>query len=316
MDVWINGAFVSDSEARVSVFDAGFQHGIGLFETMAARNGAVFRAARHVERLIESAQTLHLTDRLHPDPLIEAVQHTVTHNALTDARVRLTVTGGDLNALRSTGSGPSDPTIAIVAQPPTPYPDRFFTEGVAVTLAPGRLNPWQITSGHKTLDYWPRISALQTAASLGAGEALWLTPEAHVVSGSVSNLFLVSDGELVTPPARGGQARGELIPPVRSGVTREAVLEIARRLGIRTREASPDIPEVCGCDECFLTNSSWHILPVTGLGLTVQAGDDDTEEPTLRHHPIGAGTVGTLTADLRAALLELIQQETSGMVAP
>ncbi len=316
MDVWINGDFVPDGDACVSVFDAGIQHGIGLFETMAVRNDAVFRVDRHIERLINSAQTLHLTDRLHSEPLAEAVRHAVKHNGLSDARIRLTVTGGDLNALRSTGTGPQDPTIIIVVQPPTPYPDTFFTEGVAAILAPGRLNPWQVTTGHKTIDYWPRISALQTAASLGAGEALWLTPEARVASGSVSNLFLVSDGVLITPPARGGQARGEVIPPVRPGVTREAVLEVAARLGIQSRETMPTIEDVCAADECFLTNSSWHILPMTGLGLTVQTSEDSDDEPELRHHPIGSGTVGTTTADLRAALLELIQRETAGAMSP
>ncbi len=315
MDVWINGKFVSDNDAMVSVFDAGIQHGIGLFETMAARNGSVFRVDRHVDRLINSAQALHLTDRLHREPLVEAVRHAVSHNTLSEARVRLTVTGGDLNTLRSTGTGPHDPTIIIVTQPPTPYPETFFSDGIAATLAPGRLNPWCVTSGHKTLDYWHRISALQTAASLGAGEALWLTPEAHVASGSVSNLFLVRNGTLLTPPARGGQARGDTIPPVRPGVTREAVLEIAHRLGIQTSESMPSIEDVCAADECFLTNSSWHILPLTGLGLTVQASDDSQSEPELRHQPIGTGGVGTLTADLRAALLELIQKETAGAVS-
>ncbi len=178
MDVWVNGKFVSDAEARVSVFDAGFQHGIGLFETMAARNGRVFRADQHMARLLESARTLMLSDRLHAEPLIEAVHHAIEHNKQPNARLRLTLTGGDLNALRSTGEGPADPTIAILVQPPTEYPETFFTQGIAALLAPGRLNPWQQTAWHKTLDYWNRIAALQVAASAGGGEALWLTPVA------------------------------------------------------------------------------------------------------------------------------------------
>jgi len=315
MDVWINGKFLADGEARVSVFDAGLQHGIGLFETMAARNGRVFRVRQHVERLAASAEALHLSDRLHVDPLVDAVAHAVQHNARPDARVRLTVTGGDLNRLRSTGSGPQDPTIIIVVQPPTGYPDRFFTEGIAATLAPGRLNPWQVTSGHKTLDYWNRIAALQAATSVGAGESLWLTPEAHVASGSVSNLFLVKDGQLMTPPARGEQARGDLIPPVRPGVTRQAVLELAERMGVPMAFGMPTLDDVMDADEVFLTNSSWHVLPVTGLGLPVRSEDDDVNETGLGHHGIADGSVGAMTSDIRGALLELIAAETTGEVS-
>jgi branched-chain amino acid aminotransferase len=315
MDVWINGEFVRDEDARVSVFDAGFQHGIGLFETMAARNGRVFRAGQHMGRLLESAQALMLSDRLHADPLIEAVHHTIEHNKQPNARVRLTLSGGDLNALRSTGEGPTDPTIVIVVQPPTEYPEAFFSQGIAALLAPGRLNPWQQTAGHKTLNYWNRIAALQAAASVGAGEALWLTPDAMVASGSVSNLFYVSDGELITPPARGEQLKGELVPPVLPGITRSAVIELAQRAGISVREGMPNLEELMDADEVFLTNSSWHILPVTGLGLNVHSKDPQ-HEAELRHHPIGEGSVGSMTADLRAALLELIEQETCEISTP
>lgn len=312
MDVWINGEFVSDEDARVSVFDAGFQHGIGLFETMAARNGRVFRATQHVDRLLESAETLMLTDRLHAEPLIKAIHHAIEHNEQPEARVRLTLTGGNLNALRSTGAGPQDPTILIVVQPPTEYPETFFTKGISVLLAPGRLNPWQQTAGHKTLDYWNRIAALQAAASVGAGEALWLTPEAKIASGSVSNLFLVSGGDLITPPARGEQLSGELIPPVLPGITRRAVIELAQRAGIAVKEGLPSLEEVMDADEVFLTNSSWQVLPVTGLGVTVRAAEAE-QETELRHHTIGDGSVGSMSADLRAALLELIEQETCGV---
>jgi branched-chain amino acid aminotransferase len=312
MDVWINGEFVSDEDARVSVFDAGFQHGIGLFETMASRNGRVFRAAQHMDRLLESAETLMLTDRLHAEPLIEAIHHAIEHNEQPEARVRLTLTGGNLNALRSTGAGPQDPTILIVVQPPTEYPETFFTKGISVLLAPGRLNPWQQTAGHKTLDYWNRIAALQAAASVGAGEALWLTPEAKVASGSVSNLFLVSGGDLITPPARGEQLNGELVPPVLPGITRRAVIELAQRAGISVKEGLPSLEEVMDADEVFLTNSSWQVLPVTGLGVTVRAAEGE-QETELRHHTIGDGSVGSMSADLRAALLELIEQETRGV---
>ena len=88
---------------------------------------------------------------------------------MTDARVRLTITGGNLNMLQSEGKPAVDPTIAIVAQPPTRYPDHFFERGVIATIADTRLSPLDPMAGHKTLNYWPRISALQAAAAKRAG---------------------------------------------------------------------------------------------------------------------------------------------------
>lgn len=313
MDVFINGEFLDERDARISVFDAGVQHAVGLFETMTARNGSVFRVDRHVERLVQSAAQLRLTDRLEVDPLAEAVIRTLERSGLDASRLRLTVTGGDLNMLRSTGVGPHDPTVFVVAQPVTEYPESFFTQGVQVILAPGRLNPWQATAGHKTLDYWTRIRALQEATVSGAAEALWLTPTAHVVSGSVSNLFLVVDGRLVTPPARGEQDPGQEIPPVLAGITREAIIELAGQTHIDVEYRLPVLEDVLAADEVFLTNSSWHVLPVTGVGLPVRRDELAHDEPPvhLEHRPIGDGAVGDVSADLRAALLDLVERETS-----
>jgi branched-subunit amino acid aminotransferase/4-amino-4-deoxychorismate lyase len=317
MEVWLNGAYVSDDQASVGVFDAAVQHAVGLFETMAARNGTVFRLDRHIDRLIASAQQLALTERLKPDPLAEAVRNALERSSLTDARIRLTVTGGDLNMMRSGNSaGANDPTVIVVPQPPTPYPDEFFSKGVSVILAPGRLNPWSTSAGHKTIDYWERIRTLQQAGAVGAGEALWADPAARVLSGCVSNLFLVKDGVLHTPPARGEQDPGQEVPPVLPGITREAVIEVAAATGVPVEYTQPSMDDVLGADELFLTNASWHVLPVTSLLLRVRETPDDSREMdgngiTLQQTPVGEGSVGALTADLRGSLLGLIDRETS-----
>ena len=308
MDIWINGQFVPADEATLSVFDAGVQHGVGLFETMAAANGRLFRAEAHVQRLVDSARQLRLSERLHVKPLVEAVQLAVEHNNVQQARVRLTVTGGNLNMLQSTGAGKHDPTVIIVVQPPTEYPDTFFENGVGVTIAPGRLAPWTPGAGHKTIDYWSRIHALQEAATVRAGESLWLTPDANVASGSVSNIFLIKDDVLLTPPSRTECDHEEYPSPVLPGITRQAVLELAK--GRRVERRTLSIDELLEADELFLTNSSWQILPVTSLLLNARAAEDD-ETITLQHHPIGDGGVGSMTSDLRTSLLALIQQETT-----
>jgi branched-subunit amino acid aminotransferase/4-amino-4-deoxychorismate lyase len=183
-------------------------------------------------------------------------------------------------------------------------------------MAPGRLNPWSTSAGHKTIDYWERIRTLQQAGAVGAGEALWADPAARVLSGCVSNLFLVKDGVLHTPPARGEQDPGQEVPPVLPGITREAVIEVAAATGVPVEYTQPSMDDVLGADELFLTNASWHVLPVTSLLLRVRETPDDSREMdgngiTLQQTPVGEGSVGALTADLRGSLLGLIDRETS-----
>lgn len=295
MQVWLNGTFVDRDHAKVSVFDAGFQHGVGLFETLLARNGRVFRPMAHLERLSASARGLRLSDRLRLDPLADAIQLTLDRNEMADARIRLTVTGGDLNMLQAKGEGGQDPTILIVTQPPTPYPDAFFGDGVVARIADGRLNPLSPMAGHKTLNYWPRIHALQQAVGLGAGEVLWFTVSNHLASGSVSNVFLVKDGVLRTPIAHGEEVDGALTAPVLPGVTRGVVQEIAAAAGVATERAMLDIEELLAADEVFLTNSSWGILPVTGV----------------EREKIGDGAVGPVTRQVREAWLGVVERETT-----
>jgi len=309
--VWLNGQLVPLDDARISAFDAGFQHGVGLFETMLARGGRVLRARPHLERLHRSAKELRLIETLRIDPLLEAIEHTLAKNNLAEARLRLTLTGGDLNMLaaaRSASAGNSGggnqtppahtPTIFIHAQPPVNYPDVFFEKGVTVTIADARLNPLDPFAGHKTLHYWPRLRALQDAAAVDAGEALWFMVSNHLAGGSVSNIFLVKDGSLQTPIARGEEdevshaanaAPGSpsLPSPVLPGITRNAISEFASAQGFRVERRMLDINDLLGADEVFLTNSSWGVLPVVQV----------------ERARIGSGAVGPVTRSLRSQWL-------------
>ncbi len=288
MQVWLNGRFIERDEAKVSVFDAGFQHGVGLFETMLAVGNEVFRLDAHLARLADSARLLRLSDSLRTRPLAEAVRSVVEKAALPRARVRLTLTGGDLNLLQSKRLAPVDPTILIVAQPATEYPEAFFERGVRVTVADGRLNPLDPDAGHKTLNCWSRLRALQQAAASGAGEAIWFSVTNHVMSGSVSNVFLVKDGTLHTPYARGEEEQGSMAAPVLPGITRGFIIEAAQSLGVGAARRMIDINALLDADEVFLTNSSWGVLPV--IGVEAEA--------------IADAVPGEVTKRLRAAWLE------------
>jgi branched-subunit amino acid aminotransferase/4-amino-4-deoxychorismate lyase len=308
MKVWVNGSFLDDDMAKISVFDAGFQHGVGLFETMSAKNGAVFRAKEHMERLANSSSMLRLTEKLEITPLVEALQQTLNENNQPEARVRLTISGGDLNMLQQTGSsGGGDPTIVIQTQPPTQYPDAFFENGVTVSIASGRSNPYEFGAGHKTLNYWSKLLNLQLAAMQQCGEAIWLTPSANITGGSVSNLFVVKNGTLFTPTARGEEDIDEEPSATIPGVTRSVIVGIADDLGVGTNKKSVVLDEVLGADEVFLTNSSWGVLPVVGIRATVKTDDDQTSQD----EPIGDGGVGRLTSQLIDSYRNCVDTETS-----
>jgi branched-subunit amino acid aminotransferase/4-amino-4-deoxychorismate lyase len=296
--VFVQGRVVSRAEARVSAFDAGLLHGVGLFETMTASGGdaggpeavRVFGLEAHLDRLSASAAATGLSDEVRTGPLADAVRLTVARSGLARARVRLTMTGGDLNLLESRGRSTHEPTVLISAQPATVYPDAMFERGVMVTLGDARVNPLDPLAGHKTLNYWGRLRELQAAGGRGAGEAILLQVTNHVAGGCVSNLFVVSGGSLVTPTARGEEERGGVPSPVLPGITRAAVIGIAAGMGVGCQRRMLTIDDVLDADELFLTNSSWGVLPVVGV----------------ERESIGGGGPGPMTRDLRAALMAAI----------
>jgi len=294
MDIFLNGHLVAPDDARVALDDAGLQHGIGLFETMAAYHGRVFRLDAHLDRLAASAVELGLSRELHTQPLAEAVRQTLAHNGIDRARVRLTLTPGPLNLLRQDPDHEPQPTLAIVPTPPTEYDPQYFEQGITVLVYKACANPFEPTSGHKTLAYWPRLRSLRQAAAAGAGECVWLNLTNHLASGAVSNLFLVKDGVLRTPIARGEEADDAMPAPVLPGITRAAVIELAEAEGIEVQRKMLGVPDLLEADEAFLTNSSWHVLPVT----KVEASQ------------VATGEVGPVTTMLRKRLLDTIERET------
>ncbi|MFG0306683.1 MAG: aminotransferase class IV [Phycisphaerales bacterium JB040] len=295
-DVFLNGAFVSRRDARVSAFDAAFQHAVGLFETMSARidpEGVphIERLEAHLERLVTSAMELGLVERLRAQPLADAALETVRRAGHERARVRLTLTGGDLNMLEQGAGSQHDPTLLIVSQPATRYPDALFERGGAAVIADAKANPLDPTAGHKTLNYWWRLRELQRAARAGAAEAVVLQVSNHLAGGTVSNLFVVKGGTLFTPIARGEEedvgGPGSIPSPVLPGTTRHQVIELAESKRLGCARKMLDVNDLLDADEVFLTNSSWGVLPIVKI----------------EKEAIADAVPGPVTRDLRAALL-------------
>jgi branched-subunit amino acid aminotransferase/4-amino-4-deoxychorismate lyase len=168
----------------------------------------------------------------------------------------------------------------------------MYEHGVVVTIADRRDNPLDPFAGHKTLNYWPRLSELQKASAKGAAEAITLQVSNHLAGACVSNLFIVRDSELFTPTARGEEEPGALASPVLPGVTRSRILEWADDQDVTAVPKLLTVDDLLDADEAFLTNSSWGVLPVRQV-----------EQKT-----IGSGAVGPVAR----AMLERWRQEQGG----
>ena len=300
MDIFLNGQIVAPELATLSPLDAGFQHSVGLFETMGCYSGKVFRLDQHLGRLRRSANELGLARELETEPLRAAVESVIEHNKLDRARIRLTITPGAISLLRPATPADQPPamTVLVVPSPPTQYDPAYFDRGITALIAPPGANPFDQLAGHKTLSYWSRLRTLRQAAAAGAGEAIWLNITNHLASGAVSNIFIVKGGKLFTPIARGEEVAEALRAPVLPGVTRGTVLELAEAAGIKCEKRMLSVPEMLDADEVFLTNSSWLVLPVTKV----------------EQRSIGDGQVGPITKQLRLALVSQIVKETGAAI--
>jgi branched-chain amino acid aminotransferase len=267
--VWLNGKFVDENEASVSVRDAGLLHGAGVFTTMQSRNGTVFRLDQHLRRLRNSCEALFIPLQYKDEVLTHAAAELLGRNGLSDSRLRLTVTRGTVT--QDPLHGPRvEPNLFLTATQLEPYPLEYYRKGLTVILLDEqKLNPYDIQAGHKTIDYLSRLSALREANRRQAGEALWFNVHNYLQSGSISNVFVVKDGRLVTPPTamelrEPGVARD--VPYSRSnvlpGITRATVIELANSNGIPVETAAIDVNRLLDADEVFLTNSIMEIMPV------------------------------------------------------
>lgn len=226
--VYLNGSLMPLSEARISPLDYGFLYGYGLFETMRAYGGHVFRLDKHLARLERSARELNIDVDVIPS-LEKAVHDTLEANQSSDARVRLTVSPGAEELSPNVSPG-DEPTIFIMVRSYEPPSEQVYGRGFTAIVSRVRRSPRSPGSGLKSLSALDLLLARQEAASLGADHAVLLNDDGLVSEGSSSNVFYCKDGSLFTPAGHCG-----LLP----GVARDAVLrDLAPPLGISTHGSS------------------------------------------------------------------------------
>ncbi len=291
-DVWLNGTFVSEDEARIDPRDGGFLHGAGVFTTMRAVGGRVLMLDDHLARLRNSCGALHVPLTVSDKDLAIACGGLLARNGLHNARMRLTVTRGRTERDPLHGEI-HRPTMLLTAGDMTIYPPEYQEKGMTAVLnSEHKLNPYDIQSGHKTLDYFSRFAALREAARRGAGESLWFDVHNFLQCGSVCNVYIVEAGMIVTPPTN-DDLRDEAVkrstPYPRSCVLPGTV----RGWVLRERKVQRlpiNVKRLLAADEVFVTNSAMGVLPVTKL----------------EQEQIADGTPGTITESLMRAWADLL----------
>ncbi len=276
MLVYLNGRFVPKEKALVSAFDHGFLYGDGIYETMRAYRGTIFELRQHLIRLKHSASAISLKIPMPIDKIADALNQTVRKNKLKEAYIRLHISRGP----GEIGLDPalcSAPTMVIVAKPFHDYPAENYTRGVKVAFVKTRRNhPLAISPAIKSTNFLNNIQAKIEAIKTGAYEGIMLNWEGYVAEGTISNIGMAKKGVLYTPHLKSG---------ILKGVTRDLVLSLAKKNRIPVKEALLKPRDFLSADECFITNTTMEIMPVTRIGRTI----------------IGKGKPGPITALLREA---------------
>ena len=288
--VYLNGSLIPRSQARVSVFDHGFLYGYGLFETMRAYHGTIFLLERHLKRLLNSAAVIGLSSELAEIDLGKACTDTLMANGLQDARLRLTVSRGEVDSFSGSGTSVA-PTVLVTARSYQALPAQIYNRGFRVGASSFRRYSQSPLSRLKSANYLLNVLARKEAEAAGLDESLLLNERGFITEGSISNVFFVAHSGLVTPPVESG-----ILP----GITREVVMELADALGIDVTEGEVRLEDLGQFDEAFLTNSVMEIMPL------VEVRDNAGEVIT-----IGSGRPGKITRRLMAAYREMVERETS-----
>jgi branched-chain amino acid aminotransferase len=281
--IYLDGKFYSEADAKVSVFDHGLLYGDGIFEGIRFYNGRVFRLEEHLERLWDSARSICLEIPMSQRAMTEALLETIRQNDLREGYIRLLVTRGVGNL----GLNPEQckkPSVIIITAQIALYSDEMYRKGLTVvTVATRRTNPSALNPAVKSLNYLNNVMARIEANQANADEALMLNDEGNVAECTADNVFIVKHGQIFTPPITAGALRG---------ITRSVVFEIAAETGIKVTEADITRHDVFIADEAFLTGTAAEIIPL------VKADG----------RPIGTGKPGPITTRMIARFRELTRE--------
>jgi branched-chain amino acid aminotransferase len=272
--IWLNGRLVKRADAVVSIFDAGFGLGDGVWEGIRLSHGKLVLVEEHLKRLYEGARTIAIDIGMSPTEMRKALEDTVAANKMKDgAHLRLMVTRGEKRTVhQDPRNALGKATVAIVAEYKLPDPE-LKRQGLKLSTSSFRCSGPDVfdlrLNSHSRLNL---IQALLQAINVGAHEALMLDPTGFVSSCNSTNFFIVRDGAVLTSTGRF----------CFKGITRAKVLELCARDGIACRETDFTLAEVYNAEEAFVTGTFGGVTPVRSVD----------------GRPIGSSVPGAMTTRL------------------
>ncbi len=282
LQIYIDGQFYPESDAKISVFDHGLLYGDGVFEGIRFYNGRVFRLEEHIDRLFDSAKAIHLSIPATREEIIEMTLATIRKNNLRDGYVRLLVTRG----VGKLGLSPyqcEKASIVVIASAISLYPAEKYEKGlILATCATRRPNHDALSPAVKSLNYLSNIMAKVEAIASGAEEGVMLNATGYVAECTGDNLFTVKKGILYTPTVSSGSLYG---------ITRGVVMELIAAAGLELREVEMSRYDLYTADELFLTGTAAEVVPVAEYDKRI----------------IGSGQPGPITRRLIADFRNLVQ---------
>jgi len=281
MQIYIDGEYFDKENAKISVYDHGLLYGDGLFEGIRIYGGKIFKLKEHIDRLFEGARALRLTINLPHQGVMDAVEETVRRNNRTEGYIRLLVTRGKGPLGIDPFTCPST-SLVIIAEDISVYPAELYATGIPViTAATRRLSGRIFDPRIKSLNYLNNIMAKMEARDAGCPEAVMLNDEGYVAECTADNIFIVKNGELLTPAPWLGML---------AGITRATIIDLAKEKGIAVKETTLTTFDLYTADECFLTGSGAELMPVTSVD----------------KRDVGNGKPGTVTGLLKKAFSDFI----------
>lgn len=254
--IYLNNKLVPKSKAKVSVFDHGFLYGDGVYETLRAYNGIVFKIDEHIKRLFRSASMIGLKIPKTHDDIKRAIYKTIKTNRHNEAYIRISVSRGP----GPIGLNPElclKPTLVIISTRFKDYPEKYYKKGLKIAIVDVRKNfKHALNPKIKSLNFLNNILAKIEAKKRGAYEALMLNYMGYVAEGTISNIFFIKNNILCTPALDVG---------ILDGITRRIILDIAKELKIKTKEGLFTRGHLYNAREVFISNTTMEVMPVTAV---------------------------------------------------
>ena len=287
MQIYIDGEYYPKSEAKISVYDHGFLYGDGVFEGIRAYNGSVFKLKEHVDRLYRSAHAIMLNIPLTKEEMVTAVVETLRKNNMKDSYIRLIVSRG----IGDLGLDPRKcpkPSVIIITDTINIRAGNAKETGVTAVFTWVRRNAVDATTHEiKSLNYLNSVLGKIEANAYGADEAICLEPTGLVAEGVGENIFIVKNGEVLTPPSSTGALEG---------ITSDAVIKLCEKINLKVTITNLTPFMIFTADEAFFTGTAMEVVPIREVNKRV----------------IGDGKPGGVTKKLMVEFQKVIVDSKNG----